>query len=82
MIRGSKGWTRLATVLQSEHNSRIDEVRMTEHNRDSFEANAGKGMAHDSAMKDSRLPDKPWKYNPPPPAGVVRPKPVLVPKGK
>ena len=40
-------------------------------------------MAHDSAMKDSRhLPDIPWKYNSPAPAGMRRPKPVVVPKPK
>lgn len=45
-------------------------------------------MAFDSGMKDSvkkeprRLPDIPWKYNPPAPENVVRPKPVIVPKAK
>jgi hypothetical protein len=40
-------------------------------------------MAQDSAIKSSRrLPDKPWKYNPPAPVGAVRPKPVIVPKAK
>jgi hypothetical protein len=43
----------------------------------------GKTRASDSAMKGSRrLPDKPWKYNPPAPADAVRPKPVVVPKSK
>jgi hypothetical protein len=64
---------------------------MTEQISHSFETKAAEGVrgrAHDGAIKDSgikasrRLPDKPWKYNPPPPAGIVRPKPVLVPKSK
>jgi len=29
-----------------------------------------------------RLPDIPWKYNPPAPEGFVRPKPVIVPRAK
>jgi hypothetical protein len=38
------------------------------------------GVLH---MKESsRLPDIPWKYNPPAPAGMKRPKPVAVPKAK
>jgi len=59
---------------------------MTEHISHSFETKAAEGLrgrTTDSAMKASRrLPDKPWKYNPPAPAGVVRPKPVIVPKSK
>jgi len=56
---------------------------MTEHGGKLF-----KTICHDSAMKDSamkgssRLPDIPWKYNPPAPIGMVRPKPVVVPKPK
>jgi hypothetical protein len=46
-------------------------------------ADGVRGRAHDSAMKESRrLPDIPWKYNPPAPADAVRPKPVVVPKSK
>jgi hypothetical protein len=33
-------------------------------------------------MKGARLPDIPWKYNPPAPENAVRPKPVIVPKAK
>ncbi len=64
---------------------------MTEHISHSFEPTVAEGLrgrANDSAMKDSamkasrRLPDKPWKYNPPAPIGAVRPKPVVVPKSK
>ena len=48
-------------------------IRMTQPN----------SAMNDSAMKASRrLPDKPWKYNPPAPVDAVRPKPVVVPKVK
>ena len=64
---------------------------MTEQFSHSFETRVSegtRGRTQDSAIKHGaekasrRLPDIPWKYNPPPPAGVVRPKPVLVPKSK
>jgi hypothetical protein len=56
---------------------------MTEPNGNHVEANTHRGMANDSAIKQSRrLPDIPWKYNPPAPENVVRPKPVVVPKAK
>ena len=61
---------------------------MTEHNHANSETRTGRSRANDSAMKDSairqsrRLPDIPWKYNPPAPENVVRPKPVIVPKAK
>jgi hypothetical protein len=57
---------------------------MTEHDVQPTEAKNAKGARvrfRDSAMKSPRrLPDKPWKYNPPAPADAVRPKPVVVPK--
>jgi hypothetical protein len=69
--------TRLAHTLID------DEVHMTGNNGKHSEAVKGKSIAQDSAMNSSRrLPDIPWKYNPPAPAGAVRPKPVLVPKSK
>ena len=85
MIRRSNaGAVWLAMDFQLEHTFLVDEVHMTEHNGKPFEAKTMTylALASESAMKESRLPDKPWKYNPPPPPGVVRPKPVLVPKGK
>jgi hypothetical protein len=59
---------------------------MIEPRTELYEATTAKcmrGRANDSAIKSSRrLPDKPWKYNPPAPVGAVRPKPVIVPKAK
>jgi hypothetical protein len=59
---------------------------MTEHAIQHAEAKNAKGVRmrfRDSAMKSPRrLPDIPWKYNSPAPAGLVRPKPVVVPKAK
>lgn len=70
-------------VVQLAHTFLDDEAHMSEQNGKHFEAINGKSMAQDSALKDSRrLPDKPGKYNPPAPAGVVRPKPVVVPKAR
>jgi hypothetical protein len=75
---------------QREHNFLIAEAFMTEHNHANSETRTGRSRAYDSGMKDSsihmkessRLPDIPWKYNPPAPENVVRPKPVMVPKAK
>lgn len=40
-----------------------------------------RGRATGSAAKNARrLPDKPWRYNPPAAADVAGPKPVSVPK--
>ena len=59
---------------------------MIENNSQPSETKTAKGVRmrfNDSALKTPRrLPDKPWKYNPPAPEGAVRPKPVVVPKAK
>jgi hypothetical protein len=75
---------------QREDNYSIAEAIMTEQNHANSESGTGRSRAYDSGMKDSaihikgssRLPDIPWKYNPPAPAGMKRPKPVAVPKAK
>ena len=59
------------------------EAHVTEHKSGrQAGANTAQVLAQDSAMKESRLPNIPWKYNPPAPENVVRPKPVVVPKAK
>lgn len=75
-------------ALGLEHTFHIAEARLTEYKSEHFMTQPDRTRANDAATKDSaikesrRLPDKPWKYNPPAPTNASRPKPVVVPKGK
>jgi len=76
----------LAMPWQRAHTLLSVEVPVTETNSQSVntrDPRIARGRTDDSAMRGPRrLPDKPWKYNPPAPPDAVRPKPVVVPKAK